>query len=251
MVEARLIESDERKKAGWALFLDFDGTLVDIAPAPGAIRVPRDLPSLLGRLRLALDGALAIVTGRSVMDLERYLSPSQPVIAGAHGAEMRISGERFISAAAPISPAAVAAVSALSERFEGAEVEVKGSAIAVHYRANPQIGPEIERELGRLLSERHSELVLCSGRKVVELLPAHVSKGAAVEALLLLPPFRGRRPLFIGDDFADESAFRAAERHGGLSLRVAGEHFSQDAADFNEPSEVREWLAVFAASFGA
>jgi trehalose 6-phosphate phosphatase len=248
-LEGRLTKSDKQVKAGWALFLDFDGTLIDIAPTPEAIRVPDDLPSILERLNRALDGALAIVTGRSVNDLERHLAPSRLVIAGAHGAELRLAPDRFASTAAPISPAVVAAASALSERFDGVKVEVKGRSIAVHYRANPEAGPAIERDLRALLSESHSEITICPGRKVHELVPAHVSKGAAIETLLRFPPFHGRRPLVIGDDFTDESAFQAAERNGGLGLRVAGEHFSKDIADFNEPSEVRDWLAVFAASF--
>jgi len=249
--EARLKKSGRQVKAGWALFLDFDGTLVDIAPSPGAISVPDELTSLLGRLNCALGGALAIITGRSVTDLERYLAPLQPVIAGVHGAELRLAPDRFASSAAPISPAVVAAVSTMRERFDGVEVEVKGCSIAVHYRANPEAGPAIERDLRGLLSESHSEITVCPGRKVLELMPAHVSKGAAIETLLRFPPFHGRRPLVIGDDFADESAFQAAERNGGMGLKVAGEHFPKCVADFEEPSEVRDWLSVLAGSFRA
>ncbi|WP_442756114.1 trehalose-phosphatase [Methylocystis sp. JAN1] len=250
-VEAGLIDGKERKKADWALFLDFDGTLVDVAPTPETIRIPLDLCSLLGRLMRALDGALAVVTGRSVTDVERYLASSRLVIAGEHGAELRIARDRFVSTVAAMSPAAAAAVSSISERFDGAEVEVKRSSIAVHYRANPEAGPGIERELRRLLSENFREFVLCRGRKVYELVPAHVSKGAAIDSLMRFPPFLGRRPIMIGDDFTDEAAFQSAELHGGMGLKVAGEHFSKDVADFNEPAEVRAWLAAFAAGLGA
>lgn len=245
------MKQGRRQKSDWALFLDFDGTLVDIAPSPTSIQIPEELPSLLARLSAALSGAVAIVTGRSVTDLERYVAPTRPAIAGAHGAELRIAPGRFIATAAPIPPRAIDAVFDLCKGLDGVAVEIKRSSIAVHYRSNPEAAPLIEDGLRRLLGEGLEDFALRPGRKVYELVPAHVSKGAAIEALVRFPPFKGRRPLVIGDDSMDETAFEAAEKLGGMGLKVAGEHFSRDVADFDNPSEVRGWLAVFAASVRA
>lgn len=245
------MRSRDRKAAGWALFLDFDGTLVDIAPSPGSIRTPEDLPALLERVSVAVGGAMAIVTGRSVGDIDSYLNPLHVVVAGGHGAEIRVGPNELVCAASPISPSMVDAVRALSTRFEGTSVEIKRSSIAVHYRSNPGAGGALEGELRRLLSEKYDDFSVCMGRKVCELVPSHVCKGAAIKALLTLPQFQGRRPIVIGDDLSDESAFAIAESLGGVALKVAGEHFSPEAADFREPSEVRDWLASFAAGLGA
>jgi trehalose 6-phosphate phosphatase len=251
-MEARMrVSANRQKNSGWAFFLDFDGTLVDIAPSPESIQVPGDLRALLARLSLALGGAVAIVTGRSVANLDAYLAPLHLAIAGGHGTELRVGRSQHISAAAPMSSGAVSAVRALGKKFEGVSVEVKPSSIAVHYRSNPDIGPEIEAGLRRLLRGGLEDFVICPGRKVYEILPSHVSKGAAIEALLNFPQFQSRRPLFIGDDLSDQSGFDAAERLGGMGLRVAGEHFPKETADFDEPSEVRDWLATFAANLGA
>jgi trehalose 6-phosphate phosphatase len=235
----------------WALFLDFDGTLVDIAPSPESIHVPRELPALLGRLDAALGGALAIVTGRSIEAIDGYLAPLRPITAGSHGAEIRLGREPIVCAAQPLPPAAVEAVSALSKKVSGARIEIKRSSIAVHYRSNPEAGPEIEKELQSVLKDPLSGFIISAGRMVYEVLPSHVSKGSAVETLLELPQFIGRRPLVIGDDRSDETAFKAVERRGGVALTVAGEHFSNSTADFEKPSDVRAWLAAFAARFDA
>jgi trehalose 6-phosphate phosphatase len=241
----------QKSNRDWALFLDFDGTLVDIAPSPESIHVPRELPSLLGRLDAAVGGALAIVTGRSIETIDGYLAPLRPITAGAHGAEIRLGHEPILAAAPPLPPAAVEAISALSKKVGGASVEIKRSSIAVHYRSNPEAGPVIEEELRRVLTEPMSGFVITAGRMVYEVLPSQVSKGNAVETILELPQFLGRLPLVIGDDRSDETAFKVAERYGGTALTVAGEHFSIETADFERPSEVRAWLAEFAARFGA
>lgn len=194
---------------------------------------------------------MAIVTGRSIEAIDGYLAPLRPITAGVHGAELRLGHEQIISTARPLPPAAVEAVSALSKNVSGVKLEIKRSSLAVHYRSNPAVGPEIEQELRRVLTDRVSGFIIRPGRMVYEVLPSHVSKGGAIDALLELPLFFGRRPLVIGDDRSDETAFEAAERRGGLAFTVAGEHFSRDSADFESPLDVRAWLAAFAARFGA
>lgn len=238
------------KTAACALFLDLDGTLIDIAPTPQGVLIPDDLASLLGDLTRRLGGALAIVSGRPIPDIDRFLAPLAPVAAGVHGAEIRIAchGEIQLTAA-PIDPTLIAAVGALAEAEAGVVVETKRASIAVHYRLAPTAEPRIEAALQRLLEDSPDHLILCRGRKVFEIVPRHVSKGAALETLLELPAFRGRQPVMIGDDFSDQSAFAAAARLGGCGLKVAGEHFSRAEAFFSGPADVRGWLAMVSRVF--
>lgn len=241
-----------RERSRWALFLDFDGTLVEIADSPDAILVPSQLPLLLARLNAALDGAFAIVTGRPVSAIDRFLAPFRPTIAGVHGAEIRTpDGRRIEVAAGPKQRKLIAGVRALCRRHQGVSLEFKPGTVAVHYRANPEAGPQLKAGLQQIVNESPGDLAICSGRMVHEILPSRISKGAAIETLAELPAFRGCRPLVIGDDVTDESAFAAAVRLGGVALKVAGEHFSPEDADFDDPADLRSWLAVLASNLGA
>jgi trehalose 6-phosphate phosphatase len=230
-----------------ALFLDLDGTLVDIAPTPDATHIPPDLVPILTRVSARLHGALAIISGRSVSVINRFLSPLGVVAAGVHGAELLAQprGDVLLTVG-PLEPDVVTAVGRLSGIAAGVIVELKLYSIAVHYRLAPTAEQRIEAELRGILQDSPDHLILCPGRKVFEVVPKQVSKGAALEALLHYPAFRGRRPIMIGDDVPDQSAFDAAIRYGGTGLRVAGERFSREGADFAGPSDVRSWLAAIA-----
>jgi trehalose 6-phosphate phosphatase len=229
-----------------ALFLDLDGTLIDIAPAPDLVRVPTELVPLLGRLSAALEGAVAIISGRPIADINRFLDPLRPAAAGVHGAQLRTSvGGEVLLTVGPMDPVVASAVGRLAELHPGVVIEPKVHSIAVHYRQAPAVEPQIEAALRRIVADSPDHFILCPGRCVIEVVPRHVSKGAALEAFLALPPFKGRRPVMVGDDVPDESALLAAERHGGRGLRVAGEHFGR-GADFNGPHQVRAWLASVA-----
>lgn len=235
----------------WGLFLDLDGTLIDIAATPHDVSVPPELAPLLGRLVASFAGAVGIISGRRVSDIDRFLAPLKLSAAGVHGSEMRTTPEGEVrDAAEPIAPKLVEAVtntmSRLSDRIM---VEAKGSALVVHYRAEPSAGPAIETELSRLLEHGPDHLILSPGRKIFEVVPVHVSKGTALARLAQLPPFRSRRPIMIGDDVSDESAIEAATGLGGLGLKVAGEHFAKASADFEGPAHVRAWLSDLAQKF--
>jgi trehalose 6-phosphate phosphatase len=234
------------KAPEWAVFLDLDGTLIDIAPSPCLVSIPSDLAPLLARLRTGLGGALAIVTGRPIGDVDRFLGPLCPITAGVHGAQLRTERDgRVLLTVGAMDPEMAAAVSRLSDLAPGIIVEPKVYSIAVHYRLAPTVEPRLTAALKGIVAGSPDHFILCPGRYVVEVVPRHVSKGAALEALLGLPVFKGRRPIMIGDDVPDESALEAAVRHGGMGLRVAGEHF-RDQADFTNPSDVRTWLAALA-----
>jgi trehalose 6-phosphate phosphatase len=235
-----------------ALFLDLDGTLIDIAPTPEAIFIPTELVPLLARLDSGLHGALAIITGRPISELNRFLSPLRLVAAGVHGAELRsvVNGEVRLTVGR-LEPWLMDAVRELTGIAAGVVVESKVYSIAVHYRMAPYAEPQIEAALRRILENSPDHLILCPGRRVIEIVPKQISKGAALETLLTLPPFRGRRPIMVGDDVPDHTALEAAIRNGGFGRRVAGEHFSRDGADFEGPSQVRNWLATIAAKLNA
>ncbi|TBW40373.1 trehalose-phosphatase [Siculibacillus lacustris] len=230
-----------------ALFLDFDGTLVEIAETPDGTAVPATLVALLGRLQVAFDGAVAIVTGRTVADIDGFLAPLKMVVAGVHGGALRLGADDAVTRLAePIADNVFERVTRVVRAVPGVLVEHKGTSIAVHWRAVPTASAYLEAELRHALAEVQAEadLILTRGRRVFEIVPRRVSKGAAIAAIAELPAFHGRRPIMIGDDVSDESAFEAAEHLGGIALRVAGEHFTDEIADFRGPAQVRAWLAA-------
>lgn len=233
--------------SGCALFLDLDGTLIDIGRRPDGVVVPSGLAQLLLRLSAGLRGALAINSGRPIADIDRFLAPLTPIAAGVHGAELRLAaGGEVHHLAKSLEPSLVDAVYELCQVDDGVSVELKGFSIAVHYRMAPEAGPKIEAALRHILEGGPDHLILSRGRKVFEILPRHISKGAALESVLALPGFCGRRPIMVGDDASDETALDAARRLGGLGLRVAGEYFPQELADFEGPANVRSWLLALA-----
>jgi len=228
-----------------ALFLDFDGTLVELAETPDAIRVPPGLASLLARLRDRLSGRLAIVSGRAIADLERHLSCAGIAIAGSHGLELRLAGGLSLPLRAP---AGLDAARAEAERFaaaaDGLLVEAKPAGIALHYRLAPG---EEGRAIAFMaqLAERHG-LTLQRGKMVAELRPPGVDKGDALAALMREPSFVGARPLFVGDDLTDEHGFAAAARLGGAGILVGPPRETAARYRLESVAAVAGWLGAAA-----
>lgn len=227
----------------WALFLDVDGCLVDFADAPDAVRLPRRLPALLQRLAQRLDGAVALVSGRPLSGLDRMFAPLRMPAAGLHGLELR-NGPRLRPA--PETPAALAGIrdeaAALAAAYPGAIVEDKGPAIGLHWRVAPA-ARDAFRALAEAALPRLPGYRLQHGDNVVELRPADGDKGSAIAALLEEAPFRGRVPVFAGDDVTDESGFAVVNAHGGVSVLVGAREPSAAHYALRNPNAVRRWLA--------
>ncbi len=231
---------------GWALFLDYDGTLVPIAPTPSEAVADDVLRSRLVQLQAGLDGALAVVTGRPVADIDQFLAPLRLTVAGLHGLQLRLRDGELIEHAPPAAllDAARAELGALVERYPGTLLEDKRLSLALHFRQAPEAGPVAEAVAGRLAEQSSDLLRIQRGKMVVELLPSGRDKGRAIVDLLRCPDFVGRRPIFVGDDVTDEAGFRAVNELGGCSIRIGvpdtvtdASHVIADIAGF------RAWLA--------
>jgi trehalose 6-phosphate phosphatase len=225
-----------------ALLLDLDGTLLDIAPTPDAVVVPPDLIASLRALRGRLDGALAVISGRPVEQVEALLPDTAQAIAGEHGGAIRHRpGEALERIDLPTpSEAWFAAAARIAAAHPGAALERKTHGFVLHYRAAPALGPALSEALAALV-EGSDRFVVAPARKAWELRPRGADKGIAVEVLMRRAPFAGRVPVFIGDDVTDEDGMAAARRLGGVGLRVA--------EAFGSPASVRAWLCE-AASCG-
>jgi trehalose 6-phosphate phosphatase len=235
-----------------ALFLDVDGTLLTIAPRPDLVRVPPDLPLLLGRLAAQREGAVALVSGRPIAEVDRLLQPWRGAIAGLHGAERR-RGDGCL-AAVDDSPAARDAAAAidrarpalvmLAARLAGVCLEDKGRTLALHYRDAPERGAAVREAAERLVQQSGGVLRLIAGKMVVEVQPRLYGKGGAIAAFMAEAPFYGRRPVFLGDDTTDEDGFAEVNRRGGLSIRIGAAAATLARYALPSVGAARAWLAA-------
>jgi trehalose 6-phosphate phosphatase len=233
----------------WAVLLDFDGTLVDIANHPDDVVVPEDLVGLLLRLQTRLDGALALVSGRSIPDIDRFMAPHRFDIAALHGAERRVGdvvecqSDEHVRMLRP-------AVELLSHRLgeePGVLLEDKGAAIAVHWRMAPTMGPTVATLVEKIADGLAPEFRLQLGKSVAEIAPANADKGRAIKALLTKPSYTGRRPVFIGDDVTDHDGFAMVQRLGGIAVHVGKDSGGKAPYFLADPTSVRQCLATWAA----
>jgi trehalose 6-phosphate phosphatase len=218
-----------------ALLLDLDGTLLDLAPRPDAVIVPPGLTDTLLTLRRRLDNAVAVITGRPVEFVDSVLGDAVYAVAGEHGGAVRQAlGAPVERPPLPSPPAAwLAAAERLAAAQPGLLLEHKARGFAVHFRAAPEAGSAVHDALTALLAGQDA-FELLAAHMLWEVRPRGTDKGKAVDVLMAALPFRGRRPLFIGDDVTDEDAIRTARAMGGAGFQV-------DAA-FGSPAGVRRWL---------
>lgn len=223
-----------------ALFLDFDGTLADLAPRPELVQVEADLVDILRTLYQALDGALAIISGRPVAELDHFLAPLRLPTAGVHGAEFRNHGESIVQVPAPALGALEPHLEALARHYPGVRLERKSVAIAVHYRDVPQVETLVRDAVAALLRDAEG-LEALPGKMVVEIKPAGIDKGGAITSFMRAPPFANRVPLFAGDDQTDEAGFAMVRGMGGIGVLV-GERESLASHAVPNPPALRSWL---------
>jgi trehalose 6-phosphate phosphatase len=233
----------------WALFLDFDGTLVDIADRPDAIIVDPRLPDALGRLRTRLDGALAVVTGRPIAVIDHYLSPQRLDVAGLHGLEHRLGG-LLTPCRVEEHPRLRQAVERLRRDWVGVPgilIEDKGCSVALHWRlAAADVAAAAAEAAEAAAAALGSDYRLQRGKAVAEILPASAAKGPVIARFLEDAPYRGRRPLFIGDDLTDEHGFATVNARGGFSVKVGREGATVALGRVASPVALRERIIAWA-----
>lgn len=225
---------------GSALFFDFDGTLAELAPQPDAVRVEPAVGVCLAALSRALGGALAIVSGRPVSEIDHYLHPLRLPVAGVHGAERRGPDGFLRRIATPELGPAQELAQALVDQHPALRLEVKPGALALHYRQ----APGLEDACVAAMSEaqrRVEGMALMCGKMVVELKPRRASKGQAVRAFLDERAFRARRPWFFGDDVTDEAAFEAVLALGGVAVKI-GEGETSAPYRLADPAALHAWM---------
>lgn len=231
-----------------ALLLDVDGTLLDIAPTPQQVVVPSELRATLAALQLRFGGALALVSGRPLAELDRLFAPLRLPAVGGHGAELRVDGQSAaFGEAVALDAELLVAVEAAARVHPGVLIEQKGYSVALHYRLAPSHGPGLVRQVKRILELQPSSdaLELLHGKAVIEIKSNAFDKGTAVRALMRHPPFEGRTPVFIGDDKTDEHAFAVMPELEGCAFSV-GRRLRGAQDHFASPSAVRAWLAGMA-----
>lgn len=229
------------------LFLDVDGTLIEFSARPSQTRAPRELLGLLKVLESKLDGALALISGRSIADLDNIFHPLRLRAAGVHG------GERREQAGAPVpcSPAdpnlirLQRALQPILDRYPKVHIEDKHIACAIHYRAQPEARAELLREVASLTADLGPRYQLLDGNLAIEVKPRHFTKAHAIEGFLAQPEFADRTPVFLGDDITDLDGFEVIERRGGMSVAVGTRVDAQWRLP--DPAATRIWLGRLAA----
>jgi trehalose 6-phosphate phosphatase len=229
---------------GFAVFLDIDGTLLDLAPAPDAVHVDKALATLLPRVRRALGGALALITGRAITDVDRLFPGLRMPVAGQHGCERR-DALGALHLHAPVTNT----LETLRKLFiefarthEGLLLEDKGSTIALHYRKAPQLADHVHKTLhAHVAASGVTTYRLQPGKMLLELRPDDRDKGTAIRDFMAERPFKGRCPVFVGDDKTDEHGFQLINKIGGWSVKVGT---GTTCARYRLPDvgAVRAWL---------
>ena len=228
-----------------AVLLDIDGTLLDLAPTPREVWVPPGLAKTLNRLLERTSGALAFVSGRSLNDIDLIFAPVEFPAVGGHGAEMRVSvdSESVATHAPPMDKELKHRLAAIAKLSPGILLEDKGYSLALHYRLAPHAEKAIYEAVSLIRADLpNAPIEVLPGKCVCEIKHSGFNKATGVLELMAHEPFKGRRPIFIGDDVTDESVFAIMPDLRGLAFSV-GRRAKGVAGHFDEPCDVRAWLA--------
>jgi len=240
MIE-RHVRNPQLGTTPYCLFLDVDGALLDIAPTPDSVRVDAALVDLLRELDCAFDGALALISGRPIVEVDDLFEPLFLSVAGVHGCERRDASGHWYRpsfASSDLDPVRVE-LRDLLKQFHGTLLEDKGCALAVHFRQAPYLEEKLKLLLSTCVS-RTREYELLEGDHVIEIKPAAHSKATAIEAFMQESPFAGRCPVYIGDDKSDLDGFAAVRRFKGRAISVGTRVVADKCLE--SPTAVREWL---------
>ena len=228
-----------------AVLLDIDGTLLDLMPTPREVWVPPGLAKTLSRLYRRTGGALALVSGRSLNDIDLIFAPDQFPAVGGHGAEMRLEAdaEAVAAHAPPLDKELKRRLAAIARLSPGILLEDKGYSLALHYRLAPHAEKAIYEAVSLIRADLpDAPIEVLPGKQVCEIKHSGFTKASGVRELMLHPPFKGRKPFFIGDDVTDETVFAIMPDLGGIAFSV-GRRAKGVAGHFDAPSDVREFLA--------
>ena len=227
----------------WAYFFDLDGTLIEFAETPAAVRVTEELRLSLEKLHDLVGGAVALMTGRPIVEIDRMFPHTRLPVAGQHGAERRNAAGIVTSHAAPeqeLGPARQLLAQAIFGK-PGLLLEDKGLSLALHYRRAPDFAGFVHQTMEALLADLDGQYTLQQGKSVLELKPAGKDKGRAVLEFVAEPPFAGRTPAFVGDDATDEYGFATVNELGGYSIKV-GPGETQARWRLDNVKAVQQWL---------
>lgn len=227
-----------------ALFIDFDGTLVDLVDDPTGVVISPEAVERLGQLQAACAGAFAVVSGRRIADLDHFLQPLQFAAAGVHGLERRDQpGAPVVPLAGPegLDPIRVALAAGVVAEPR-LRLEDKKTALVVHYRGFPELQEAAIRLVSAAVGEEPGFAVM-KGDNIVEVHLAGMDKGKAIEALMAHAPFQGRQPIYVGDDTTDEFGFYAVRKLGGVSIKV-GDGATEAEFRLASVDSVHRWLGV-------
>ena len=245
-VPEQLAERDlARRLDEFAVLLDIDGTLLDLAPTPREVWVPPDLSKTLNRLLDKTSGAVALVSGRSLNDIDLIFAPEQFPAVGGHGAEMRLESDSEAVAihAPPMDKELKRRLAAIAKLSPGILLEDKGYSLALHYRLAPHAEKAIYAAVSLIRADLpNAPIEVMPGKCVCEIKHSGFNKASGVIELMTHEPFKGRRPIFIGDDVTDESVFAIMPELRGLAFSV-GRRAKGVVSHFDEPRDVRQWLA--------
>lgn len=227
-----------------AILLDIDGTLLDIAPKPHDVLVSPDLRRMLVRLAHRLGGALGLISGRSLADIDYIFDPLRLAVVGGHGAEIRTSPEAkpYRMQASPLDPALKRRFIEIGELDQGIIIEDKDYSLAIHYRLAPKMGGAVIKSVAAICEKYGCDgLSILPGKSVIEIKPRGFDKGSGLQELMSFAPFAGRTPVFVGDDVTDEAAFAMLPHFSGIGVSVGG-IVPGATFNFDGPKDVRLWL---------
>ena len=228
-----------------AILLDIDGTLLELMPTPREVFVPEGLSATLNGLLSRTSGAMALVSGRSLNDIDLIFAPDQFPAVGGHGAEMRLTTDTEAVAvhAPPLDKELKRRLATIAKLSPGILLEDKGYSLALHYRLAPHAEKAIYEAVSLIRADLpNAPIEVLPGKCVCEIKHSGFTKASGVRELMTHEPFKGRRPLFIGDDVTDETVFAIMPDFDGLAFSV-GRHAHGVAGHFDSPADVRAFLA--------